>query len=427
MKRCVLMLFIASLFSSMLVAQVNADGLKKAQQMLEWTKAGEGENAWKECNSDVQSHVTAQAFSIMWRQLEAQVGKFESQGEWKTGDIGGSTIYYVDLKFANYTLQLVVVINEDGLCSGIHFKPAPAPEVSYQGKELDKTKVEEKDIVINSGKFQLPGTLAMPKDVVGNVPVVILVHGSGPHDRDETIGPLKPFRELAWGLAEQGIAVIRYDKRTYVYKGEAMTSGESFTYDDEVVDDAIAATELAKTLPGIDGNRVYVLGHSLGGTLVPRIAEKAGDADKLAGIISLAGLTSDFQETLIDQITYLASLNGKQVDAKAEADKIMSSLPQSYRDFQSAYNSVETAKKLKLPILILQGERDYQVTMEDYGNWRMGLIRNKNAQFKSYPKLNHMMQEGSGKSTPLEYNNYAPVAQYVIMDIVNFINGKLVQ
>ena len=105
----------------------------------------------------------------------------------------------------------------------------------------------------------------------------------------------------------------------------------------------------------------------------------------------------------------------------------MSSLPQSYRDFQSAYNSVETAKKLKLPILILQGERDYQVTMEDYGNWRMGLIRNKNAQFKSYPKLNHMMQEGSGKSTPLEYNNYAPVAQYVIMDIVNFINGKLVQ
>ena len=229
MKRCVLMLFIASLFSSMLVAQVNADGLKKAQQMLEWIKAGDGENAWKECNSDVQSHVTAQAFSIMWRQLEAQVGKFESQGEWKTGDIGGSPIYYVDLKFANYTLQLVVVINEDGLCSGIHFKPAPAPQVSFQGKELDKTKVEEKDIVINSGKFQLPGTLSMPKDVVGNVPVVILVHGSGPHDRDETIGPLKPFRELAWGLAEQGIAVIRYDKRTYVYKGEAMTSVESFT------------------------------------------------------------------------------------------------------------------------------------------------------------------------------------------------------
>ena len=299
--------------------------------------------------------------------------------------------------------------------------------MSYEGKVLNNDKIEEKDIVINSGKFQLPGTLSMPKDITSDVPIVILVHGSGPHDRNETVGPLKPFQELAWGLAEQGIAVMRYDKRTFVYGGASLTEKDSFTYDDEVVDDAIAAAELAKTLTSIDANRVYVLGHSLGGTLVPRIAEKAGDTDKLAGIISVAGVTRNMNDVIIEQITYLASLNGQQVDAKKEAEKIMNSLPQSYRDFELVYNPVETAKKLKLPILILQGERDYQVTMEDFGNWRMGLMRNRNVQFKSYPKLNHMLQEGVGKSTPLEYNNYAQIPEYVIIDIANFINDKFEQ
>ena len=303
MKKNIILFFVICLFSSAIIAQDNMQPLQKAQQMLEWIKEGKGEDVWNMCTPEVQNQVPADSFGKMWRQLQNQVGKFESEGEWKTGDIGGMPIYYVDLKFANYTLQYVIVFNEDGLCSGIHFKPAPSQQMSYEGKVLNNDKIEEKDIVINSGKFQLPGTLSMPKDVVGNVPVVILVHGSGPHDRDETIGPLKPFRELAWGLAEQGIAVIRYDKRTYVYKGEAMTSVESFTYDDEGVDDAIAATELAKTLPGIDGNRVYVLGHRLGGTLVPGIAERAGDADRLAGRITVAGLRCDFKETLIERIS----------------------------------------------------------------------------------------------------------------------------
>ena len=427
MKKNIILFFVICLFSSAIIAQDNMQPLQKAQQMLEWIKEGKGEDEWNMCTPEVQNHVTADAFSKMWRQLQSQVGKFESEGEWKTGDIGGMPIYYVDLKFANYTLQYVIVFNEDGLCSGIHFKPAPSQQMSYEGKVLNNDKIEEKDIVINSGKFQLPGTLSMPKDITSDVPIVILVHGSGPHDRNETVGPLKPFQELAWGLAEQGIAVMRYDKRTFVYGGASLTEKDSFTYDDEVVDDAIAAAELAKTLTSIDANRVYVLGHSLGGTLVPRIAEKAGDTDKLAGIISVAGVTRNMNDVLIEQITYLASLNGQQVDAKKEAEKIMNSLPQSYRDFELVYNPVETAKKLKLPILILQGERDYQVTMEDFGNWRMGLMRNRNVQFKSYPKLNHMLQEGVGKSTPLEYNNYAQIPEYVIIDIANFINDKFEQ
>ena len=427
MKKCVISFLLCFLFVNVLCAQGVQDLSTKAKEMLEWIKLGEGEKFWKECTPELQNNLTPEMFSKMWKQLEGQLGKFESQGELQTSNVNGVAIYYSDLKFEKYTLRYTITFNDEGLCSGIHFKPAPAPQVVYQGKEMNADKVFEKDIVISSGKFELPGTLSMPKDAKGDVPVVILVHGSGPHDRNQTVGPLKPFQELAWGLAEQGIAVIRYDKRSRVYGGASIEDKNSFTYDEEVVDDAIAATELAKTIPGIDANRVYVLGLSLGATLAPRIAEKAGDVDKLAGIISIAGGTRKMDDILVEQITYLASLNGQKVDAKQEAEKIMSTLPQSYREFELAYNPVETAKKLKLPILILQGERDYQVTMEDFGNWRMGLMRNKNVKFKSYQKLNHMLQEGTGKSTPMEYDKYSPIPDYVVTDIADFINGKFEQ
>jgi len=85
----------------------------------------------------------------------------------------------------------------------------------------------------------------------GPFPAVVLVHGSGPQDRDETIGPNKPFRDLAWGLASQGIAVLRYDKRTKVHGAMMAGAVEQFTVKEETIDDALAAVAL---LRGTDGS-----------------------------------------------------------------------------------------------------------------------------------------------------------------------------
>ena len=236
----------------------------------------------------------------------------------------------------------------------------------------------------------------------------------------------------------------RQDKRTKVYGAACVPEGRNIDYDTESVDDAVAIIAWAKELPEVDADSVYVLGHSLGATLAPRIAEQA---DGLTGIILVAALAHPFEDAIVEQMTYISSLTDSSANAKKQIteikkqadnikklgtpeydDKIplLLNLPRSYWEFANAYKPVEVASKLALPILILQGERDYQVTMQDFGLWRFGLMRNKNAFFKSYPKLNHMLQEGSGKATPFEYNQASPVVGYVMDDIASFIhNGNL--
>ncbi len=132
-----------------------------------------------------------------------------------------------------------------------------------------------------------------------------MVHGSGASDRDETVGANKPFRDLAYGLAERGIAVIRYDKRTKVYGADSAPAGKEITFDEESVDDALSAIKLARSIPTINPERIYILGHSLGGTLAPRIVQRS---DKVpAGIILLAGAARPLEDLFISQVKFLAS------------------------------------------------------------------------------------------------------------------------
>ena len=130
----------------------------------------------------------------------------------------------------------------------------------------------------------LPGTLFLPNGVE-KAAAVVLVHGSGPNDRDETLGPNRPFRDLATGLATRGIAVLRYDKRTKVYP-ESFAGLKNPTVKDEILDDVSAALEFLKSRPEIDADRITITGHSLGGTLAPRIAAANPSVSK---IVILAG------------------------------------------------------------------------------------------------------------------------------------------
>ncbi len=163
----------------------------------------------------------------------------------------------VDLSatFENQSLVLQVVLTESLQVSGFFLRPAEPPTYdppSYVVEDL----FEEIEITVGADPWLLPGVLTLPKNE-GPVPVIVLVHGSGPNDRDETIGGSRPFRDLAWGLASRGIAVLRYDKRTKVH-------GASLPADiglgEEVVLDALSALDVARNRPEVDSNRVFLLG-----------------------------------------------------------------------------------------------------------------------------------------------------------------------
>ena len=255
-----------------------------------------------------------------------------------------------------------------------------------------------------TGDIHLPAAIMMPADA-RDVPIVVMVHGSGALDRDETIYTNKPFRDIASGLARKGIATLRYDKRTYVYRQPVASM------DDETILDALSAIRLARR----HSTRVYLLGHSLGAMLAPVIAERS--EEPLAGIIMMAAPARDMDIVVRQQFDYLLP-SGASPDFKEQQ---IENLRQRSPHYLQPQGQTAAARRLTLPMLILQGERDYQVTMEDYSLWQQVLKGKANVVYHSYPRLNHPFMEGDGKSTPMEYQMEGHVATYVIDDISSFI------
>jgi fermentation-respiration switch protein FrsA (DUF1100 family) len=168
----------------------------------------------------------------------------------------------------------------------------------------------------------------------------------------------------------------------------------------------------------IDPKCVFVLGHSLGGTLAPRIA---AEDRSLAGLIILAGATRPFVEVAREQLAYLASLTPGTTDPQEGLTRLRRSAPETYWKDLDAYRPAQTAAALTIPMLILQGERDYQVTLADLQGWRDALGGRANVTIKSYPTLNHLFLPGEGKSTPSEYDRAGHIPDFVLDDVANWL------
>jgi hypothetical protein len=141
----------------------------------------------------------------------------------------------------------------------------------------------------------------------------------------------------------------------------------------------------------------------------------------------LAGSTRSFDEVVREQLAYLASVSpgsaGAAGDAEAALQNLRRGVPQSYWEDFDAYRPLETAAQLDLPMLILQGERDYQVTLADLEGWRGTLGGRANVTVKTYPALNHLFLPGEGKSTPAEYAQPGRIPDVVLDDIAGWITS----
>jgi dienelactone hydrolase len=375
----------------------------------------------------------------VWESLVKQIGAFKKRTGTRVEKAGKYDVVVVTCQFEKAALGARIVFNADKQVTGLFFKPAA---VAYDFKPPAYARPDsfrEENVVVGSGEWALPGTLTLPKGD-GSFPAAVLVHGSGPQDRDETIGPNKPFRDLAWGLASQGIAVLRYEKRTHEHAARMAVIKDSLTIKEETIDDALAAVAELRKHKEIDTKHIFVIGHSLGATTAPQIATRD---PSIAGLVLMAGNARPLEDLVLEQITYFKSLKGELTDKdREELDKLKKQVarvkepkltadtpaaelplgaPAAYWLALRAYKQTETASRLTQPILIVQGERDYQVTMDDFNEWKKALASHRNVTFRNYPKLNHLFMEGEGKARPDEYNKAGHVARELVDDVAAWI------
>jgi len=416
----------------------------RARHLLDSLSRNDFEAAVRDFDETMMRVLGPEKLAEFWKQVPGKFGAFKRQMQARREELAPYSIAVVTCEFEKVTLDARIVFGKDKRIAGFNFVPSLPPAKYDPPKYANPDFFEEKEVTIDSSNWPLPGTLAIPRGD-GPFPALVLVHGSGPNDRDETLGPNKPFKDIAWGLAAHNIAVLRYEKRTRVYGAKIVIDkavSASFTVKEETVDDALAAVRLLQSTDKIDPKRIFVLGHSLGGMLIPRIAAAGKDLN-IAGFIVMAGLTRPLEEAYLKQVGYLLNLDGtlsvddkKQLEElKAQNDKIKAfqeadansdlkimNAPVRYWLDLRGYYPPEAAQKINRPMLILQGNRDYQVTAEDFGNWKKSLGSRDDVEFKLYPKLNHLFFEGQGFPTPNEYMlTHGTVAEYVIIDIAAWI------
>jgi uncharacterized protein len=422
------------------------DKIQAAQQLVTRFFQGDFEAVVQSLDDSIKQQLPVERLQATRLSITAQVGAFKEQVGAHTFQIPSAELVIVTCAFASASLDINVAFNDAGGIIGLTITQVGGVEQQYTvvyepPAYVNQSMFKEQEVQIGKGEWVLPGTLSMP---VGDGPfaTVLLVHGSGPNDRDETIGPNKPFRDLAWGLASQGIVVLRYDKRTKVYAEKMGDLISTLTVKEEVIDDALEAVSLLRGIAEVNTKLIVVLGHSLGGYLLPRIG--ASDT-RIAGLIVLAGLCRALEDTLLDQFSYIYSLSGalsaeqhkyldelkKQV-ALVKSPSLSLSTPASdlplgvsasyWLDLRG-YHPEEIARELQQPMLILQAEGDYQVIMEDFQIWKSALDGRRDVQFKSYAGLYHLFMtfEGGEKSSPAAYNVPGHVSEEVINDIAKWV------
>lgn len=394
----------------------------------------EFKNIPKYLNSELKEELTVDKLNRNWMSITEDCGAYQSM-EFQLHRLEDRDLGYVYLTFKEDTLKLAISFDEEMKVKKLNMNfPSPVIEASNTLKYTEQNVMVGVDNMLN-------GMLTLPVGV-SNPPIAILVQGSGPSNLNEEVYEMRPFEDIAHGLAELGIATIRYDKRTFAYPEWDSVREESVQW--EYLYDFASVLHQVEDMP-VNHNQIYVIGHSLGGLLAPRLA---AEHPEIKGIISLAGTPRGLEEVIRDQQinAYVAEganeqlLNGVKASAdKAVAeiqavtketatDKVINNIPLSYWYEMNQSRAYLYMGNLKCDSLILQGEDDFQVFYHiDYVEWEKLTAGMKNVQLRSYPGLSHFFTP-SINNTMEDYKVPAMVDQKVIDDMGSWIlTRKLVK
>jgi dienelactone hydrolase len=432
-KRQILLLAAISVLMTVMVGShpAHASTDSRVDQLFTALRDNNFAEATQHFDPAMKSALSADQLSAVWLQIASTYGKLD---QWKIiqhGMLAGTDVFSVVLTFERGKLISTVSVRpQTGKIAGLYFRPMttetaasslPATSPPY----ADATKFRSEAVTVGADPWKLPGTLTIPTGN-GPFPAVVLLAGSGPHDRDESIGANHIFKDLAEGLSSRGIVVLRYDKRTYAYQ---TLDPQKTTVKEEVIDDGVAAVKLLRARSEVAHDRIFVIGHSLGAIMAPEVARKARP---VAGIVMLAPNGRKLPAVIVQQVRDIGQASPRELaEIERQADEISAhkmppaqfffGAPASYYYDLDARDEVAIARSLDVPILILHGARDYQVIDEDIRDWQNGLKGDPKVQVETLPALNHLFIAGAGKPGPAEYNTPGHVDRAVLGTILSFI------
>jgi len=317
-KRVWLALLISVLFLTSVVQAVgmvadDTNPLVVAKEITAFLIDGDEDAALALMDDQMKTALQGKIASL-WPQVTSVAGDFEGFGEYRLSTVDTYQVVELTLRFSRLNMIQTTSFNEAGQVAGLFIKPG---QIAVESLPLPDG-VTEKEVIVNAAEgYPLQGRLTLPDDPWAGI---LLVHGSGPLDMDSTVGANKPFRDLAYGLATHGIAVLRYEKRTHVYARQMMEEPhfQSLTVDDETVNDARAALLLLQETPELEGRPIFLLGHSMGGMIASYIGLEGVKPD---GYVILAGSPRKLWEISADQNLAFAEQLEADGDLK-EAERI---------------------------------------------------------------------------------------------------------
>jgi len=287
----------------------------------------------------------------------------------------------------------------------------------------------ESPYTIKSGAFELPGTLVVPRDARGRVPIAVIIAGSGPTGRNgNSMMGIRPnsYAQLAWRLCERGIASLRYDKRAMPGTKGAIDFAH-LTLEDFAGDARAAAESLARD-PRF--SKVVLLGHSEGSSLA-LIAGRAGPP--VAGVISVSGLGRPFGVVLREQLArqfdsatlvrYDAAMaqylrHEQPTDVPPELAVLFVPMNQNFMKSLSSFDPPAAIKAVRQPVLIVQGGRDLQVTVADAERLHAA---KPEAQLIVVPLANHVLKQTTDTTLPAQMPTYQNPTVPIMPDVAKAI------
>jgi uncharacterized protein len=430
------------------------DAGKEAGVVLDLMDQGDFPGVYARFDEKMSAGLSAEQLQQAWSTLPQRVGAAKGRGEAIVENKdGGYRVASIPLHYEHAELVAMIAFDAERRIAAFGIKPGTAQHAEGQHAAGNNAaapsryvapplptgaKYSEHDAMVGVAETGLSATLAMPKGK-GPFPAVVLVHGSGPHDRDETIGPNRPFLDIARGLADRGIAVLRYEKRS---KARPQDYANGVTVDSETTDDAVLAIAALRKQAKIDPKRIFVLGHSQGAMMAPRIATRSAEkGHDVAGLVLLAAPSRRLMDIIIEQTRRNAVLDDGKTSAEesaaiAETTRRVAAVrrggdvaptdsplgaPVAYWRSIEAVDPIAEARALTMPMLILQGGNDIQVVDADWQGWKAAFHATPRVTFKLYETLNHLAIPGTGSLS--EYQTPGNVDTGLIADVAVWI-GK---